>query len=88
VLRELLPQSWMKNTLVYLRIEALSGLELQRRSVCLKGGLGALRGDRVVSEILFALVLLGASSLADANVHTRVVPFFLANNIVRHYTLL
>jgi hypothetical protein len=71
-----------------LRLEALSGLELQRRRVCLKGGLIALRGGRVVAEILFTLLLLRASSLADANVHTRVVPFFLANDIVRHYTLL
>jgi hypothetical protein len=76
------------HTIPYLRLEALSGLELQRRSVCLKGGLGALGGDRVMGEILFALPLLGAPALADSDVHARIVPFFLANDIIRHCTLL
>jgi hypothetical protein len=31
---------------------------------------------------------LGASALADADVHARIVPFFLADDIIRHYTLL
>jgi hypothetical protein len=42
----------------------------------------------VMGEILFALAFLGAPTLADSDVHARVVPFFLANDIIRHCTLL
>jgi hypothetical protein len=41
-----------------------------------------------MGEIFSALPLLGAPALADSDVHARIVPFFLANDIIRHYTLL
>jgi len=50
--------------------------------------LGGLGGDTVMGEILFALPLLGAPSLADSDVHARIVPLFLANDIIRHFILL
>jgi hypothetical protein len=41
-----------------------------------------------MGEILFALPLVRAPALADADVHARIVPFFLTNDIIRHCTLL
>jgi len=69
-------------------LRRLGGLELQGRRFCLKGGLGALGGYILMGEILLALPFFGAPALADSNVHARIVPFFLANDILRHYTLL
>ncbi len=66
----------------------LSGLELQRRSVWLEGVLGILGDDMVMGKILFAVRLVRAPALADADIHARIVPFFLTNDIIRHCTLL
>jgi hypothetical protein len=48
----------------------------------------ALGGYAMMGKIFFAFPLLGALALADANVHARIVPFFLANDIIRHCLLL
>jgi hypothetical protein len=37
-----------------------------------------------MGEVLLAVLLVRAPALADADIHARVVPFFLANDIIRH----
>ena len=44
--------------------------------------------ETLMGKILFAFLLLKALAFTDSNVHARIVPFLLANDIIGHSRLL